>query len=66
MDAVFDDCVRLLVLLAQATGLTYKEINVWIFVILWPVLTVGLVILLLLQRRRIWRLESQNGNAPTD
>jgi hypothetical protein len=53
MDAVFDVCVQILLVLAGWTGLTYKEINVWIFVILWPLLTVGLVILFIAQRRRI-------------
>jgi hypothetical protein len=59
MDVVFDDCVQILLVFAGWTGLTYKEINVWIFVILWPLITVGLVILVALQRRRIRLLEMQ-------
>jgi hypothetical protein len=57
MDVVFDVCVQILLVLAGWTGLTYKEINVWIFVILWPLITVGLVILVALQKRRIRLLE---------
>ena len=58
MDAVFELCVRILVRLADLTGLTYKEINVWIFVILWPILTLGLIVLAIFQRRRIQILEA--------
>ena len=58
MDAIFELCVRILVRLADLTGLTYKEINVWIFVILWPLLTLGLILLAIFQRRRIQILEA--------
>jgi len=58
MNAIFDLCVRILVYLAGQTGLTYKEINVWIFVILWPILTLGLMLLVIYQRRRIRKLEA--------
>jgi hypothetical protein len=39
MDAIFDGCVQLLLFLAAQLGFTYKQINVWIFVIIWPILT---------------------------
>ncbi|MGD0806505.1 MAG: hypothetical protein ABSA10_03440 [Anaerolineales bacterium] len=58
MDAIFDYCVRILVFLAGRTGLTYKEINVWIFVILWPIVSLLLVIVILVQHRRIKVLSS--------
>jgi len=58
IDAIFDYCVHILVFLAGQTGLTYKEINVWIFVILWPFLTLGLLLLVIFQRRRIQILEA--------
>jgi hypothetical protein len=60
INAIFDLCVRILVLLAGRTGLTYKEINFWIFVILWPLATLGLLVLVICQRRRIRSLESAN------
>ena len=63
MDAIFDLCVRILVLLAGWTGLTYKEINVWIFVIFWPVLTIALTAVIFLQHRRIKSLIFLYGNA---
>lgn len=36
MDSVFDLCVHLLVVMAKALGMTYNEINIWIFVIIEP------------------------------
>jgi hypothetical protein len=57
MDAVFDVCVRILLVLAGWTGLSYyKEINVWIFVILWPLQTLAMAAWVLVQHRRIRRL----------
>lgn len=38
MDLVFDWCVDFLYWLAGLIGITYKEINVWIFVIFWPLI----------------------------
>ena len=39
-DVVFNYCVRLLYDVASLIGITYEEINVWIFCILWPVVTI--------------------------
>ena len=39
MEQVFDACVALLLWLAAITGLTYKQVNVIWFCILWPILT---------------------------
>jgi hypothetical protein len=59
MDAVFDWCVQLLVMWAERLGITYKEINVWVFVILWPIVTVLLVLGLLVQHVQITRLRRE-------
>jgi len=53
IEAIFDQCVYLLVFLADHLGMTYKEINVWIFVFIWPVFTFGLIGLAILQQLRI-------------
>jgi len=53
MDAVFDTCVQILVTLAEWTGLTYKEINVWIFVILWPLITLALAAWIMIRQFQI-------------
>ena len=52
VDSVFDKCVEWLVLWADVTGLTYKEINVWIFCVIWPVITLLLVWAVLHQHAR--------------
>jgi hypothetical protein len=57
MDRIFDWCVNVLVDWAAALGITYKEINVWLFVILWPLLTAGMAAVLFVQRHRIRKLE---------
>jgi len=58
IDFTFDWCVRLLYQVAQLIGITYEEINVWLFVIVFPVFFVGqsLVIVILfmrLKRRKV-------------
>ena len=53
MDQVFDWCVDILVYWAGILDITYKEINVWVFVIIWPVLTVILIGIIVAQRRMI-------------
>ena len=59
MDLVFDGCVYLLVMLADLVGMTYKQINVCIFVIISPLVTLGLVFVVVLQRRTIGRLRRE-------
>jgi hypothetical protein len=44
MTTIFDLCVEFLYICAGLFGMTYKEINVWIFCIVWPVLTVGMAV----------------------
>jgi hypothetical protein len=57
MDAIFDWCVGVLVYFAGVFGITYKEINVWVFVIIWPILTLVLIALVSIQQVRIRRLQ---------
>jgi hypothetical protein len=56
MDQIFDWCVGVLVYWAGIFGITYKEINVWVFVIIWPVLTILLIVILAMQQRWIRKL----------
>ena len=37
IDQTFNFCVYLLYDLANILGITYEEINVWIFCVIWPV-----------------------------
>ena len=39
IDTVFNFYVVLLIDLANILGITYEEINVWIFCIIWPLLS---------------------------
>ena len=53
IDFVFDECVNLLYVWADMLGITYEEINVWLFVVIGPallVLSIGLNLVLLRQR----------------
>ena len=40
---IFHGSVEALIVLARLLGMTYQEINVWLFVIAWPILTLLLV-----------------------
>lgn len=60
MDQIFDWCVNVLVYWAGILGITYKEINVWVFVIIWPIVTIIMGIIILWQRRIIRQLSSAN------
>lgn len=56
MDQIFDWCVNGLVYWAGVFGITYKEINVWVFVILWPMMTIALIAVIMAQHRKIQQL----------
>ena len=55
---LFHGSVEALIGLARLLGMTYQEINVWLFVIAWPVLTLLLmyaVFFLVRQNRQLMR-----------
>jgi hypothetical protein len=56
-ETIFDACVELLVWTANVCGTSYKAINVYIFVIAWPMLLVSMGAMLIWQRRKIAALE---------
>jgi len=60
IDSIFDWCVNVLVYWANMLGITCKEINVWVFVFLWPVITVSMGIVILRQRQLL--RNSSKGN----
>lgn len=51
--ALFAWCVRFLTAVANRTGASYEAVNVWVFLVAWPLLTVTetLTILWLVLRR---------------
>jgi hypothetical protein len=59
MDQIFDWCVNGLVYWAGIFGIAYKEINVWVFVIIWPILTVILFGIIVVQQRKIRQLSKE-------
>jgi len=56
IDAIFDLCVLLLVYLAELLGITYEAINVWIFVIIWPIITLALITIVFVQHVKLRKL----------
>ena len=53
IDAMFSGCVYFLIDLAKLTGMTYEQVNVIIFCILWPAFTAYLIVANLSLRRRL-------------
>jgi hypothetical protein len=42
IDTIFNFCVRLLYDVANILGISYEEINVWLFVVIWPITSIVL------------------------
>ena len=57
MDALFQYCVDILNQIAAITGLTYEEANIWIFVIIEPLVFLRLMGYILYLRRKVGRLK---------
>ena len=53
MDEIFDACVELLVWLGNILGLSYNEINVWIFVIIEPIIFIIMLVWIIDLRKKI-------------
>ncbi len=53
MHELFDICVDILYWIAGVTGWTYKEANIWIFVIIHPLLTLWLLIRTIILKKRL-------------
>jgi len=57
IDTIFKVCVVLLVDLADLLGVSYEEINIWIFVIIWPALTIFGIIWIAVLKFRVRKLK---------
>ena len=53
MNEVFDICVAILIWIADLFEITYKEVNIWIFVIIEPILFIAMLCMIIKQRREI-------------
>ena len=65
MDEVFVWCVQLLLYFADLFGVSYTEINIVFFCILWPIFTLALIAAcawLFLKNRKLKRLLAQAEN----
>ena len=56
INLLFDLCVDILRWLADLFGVSYNAVNIWIFCIIWPILTLVLIAVVIRQRLRIRRL----------
>jgi len=59
MDLIFHIAVTMLYDVADWSGLTYKQVNVIIFCMLWPAATIALIVMLNQQRKIIVHLKRQ-------
>jgi hypothetical protein len=66
INTIFDACVQLLLLWASWFGITYKAINVWIFVIIWPILTLIMAAIIVWQQIWIRKLSQLLKSLPKD
>jgi len=57
IDAIFRYCVVLLVDIARFLDISYEELNIWVFVIIQPLIIVFLFLWVLRLRKRIKRLK---------
>jgi len=56
VDELFKLCVIFLVDLSKLIGISYEEINIWIFVIIWPAFTIYQTIRILMLKRKMRKL----------
>lgn len=59
IDRAFNSCVEILIWMAGLCGISYEAINVIIFCILWPTLTVWMAIMIWRQRIQIHQLKRE-------
>ena len=57
VDIIFRYCVVLLVDVAKVLGISYEELNIWVFIVIYPLIIIILFFWIFLLRRRIKILE---------
>jgi len=53
IDLTFNFCVYLLYDVGRLIGITYEEINVWLFVVIWPLLSLIMLVEIIRLRLKI-------------
>ncbi len=59
MNDFFNLCVHILKVSADFCGMTYQEINIWLFVIIHPLITLALFVWLIIALKKNRRLKSE-------
>ena len=62
IDQIFNFCVRLLYDIGLVLGITYEEINVWLFVIIWPIASLLLFAEVIRLRLKLSILNNSRGS----
>ena len=62
IDETFNFCVRLLYDIGGVLGITYEEINVWLFVIIWPITSLLLFAEVIRLRLKLSFLDNTKGH----
>ena len=62
IDITFNFCVGLLYNIGNLPGITYEEINVWLFVVIWPILSLVLFAEIIRLRLKISFIKNSKGN----
>ncbi|MCP5063905.1 MAG: hypothetical protein GY936_15775 [Ignavibacteriae bacterium] len=58
MDNLFDICVELLKWLGGVVNLSYKEINIWVFVIIEPIIFILMLVWIIRLKSKINKLKN--------
>ncbi len=61
INEVFDLCVNILIFYAEILGISYNEINVWLFVIIQPLIHLIMIVWIIYLLREIRKLKLQLG-----
>ena len=62
IDITFNFCVRLLYDVGGFIGITYEEINVWLFVVIWPIASLVLFAEVIRLRLKVNTMIKTSGN----
>lgn len=55
-ERIFGNCVAFLAFAARKLGMSYEQINVLVFCVLWPLLTLGETLTIAVLWYRLWRI----------
>jgi hypothetical protein len=58
--AIYAACVDFMLNAAHVFGVTYRDTNAFMFFVLWPLVTIALVVIVLAQRRALARIDALN------